>query len=66
VQRLLTARAGVIVEVDQHLDPRQMRRQRSPVSEAPCGSARSLGRVGRIGCGITALLDLLGLFQVEQ
>ncbi|MGY4298550.1 hypothetical protein ACVWXN_006645 [Bradyrhizobium sp. i1.4.4] len=56
----------MIVEVDQHLDPRQMRRQRSSVPAAPCGSARSLGSIGCIGRGITARLDLLDLLQAEQ
>jgi hypothetical protein len=43
-----------------------MRRQRSSVPAAPCGSARSLGSIGCIGRGITARLDLLDLLQAEQ
>ena len=45
VQLALAARAGLVVDVDHHLDPRQMRRQRSPVDRGACepGPARSSG-----------------------
>ena len=46
VQLALAAGAGLVVDVDDDLDPRQMRRQRSAVDAALASPRRSLGRSG--------------------
>lgn len=56
----------MIVDVDNHLDPRQMRRQRSSVPAGPGRTTGPFGRIGLLGHGITPRLDLFGLFQAEQ
>ena len=44
VQFALAAGAGLVVDVDDHLDPRQMRRQRAAVGAALGGPRSSFGR----------------------
>lgn len=55
LQRVLAARAGMIADVDQHLDPRQMRRQRSSVVAAPGGPAGSLQHRSRHRCTLRSV-----------
>ena len=43
---------AMIVDVDHHLDARQMRRQRSAVHAARGGAACPLGRRGRFALGL--------------
>ena len=66
MQRVAAARAGVVVDIDHHLDARQMCRQRSAVHAALGGAACALGRIGRVGLGLAACRDLLDLFEPEQ
>ena len=66
MQRVAAARAGVVLDVDHHLDARQMRRQRSAVHAALGGTARPLGRIGCFTLGLAACRDLLDLFEPEQ
>ena len=62
MQLALATAAGLVIDVDDDLDPRQMRRQCSAVAAtlaAPRGAA--------IGRGfITGCVDLLNLFQTQQ
>ena len=66
MQRLAAARASAVFDIDHHLDARQMRRKRSPVDATLCGSACSLGRIGRITLCLPARRNLLDIFQPEQ
>ena len=66
MQRVAAARTGVIIDVDHHLDARQMRRQRSSVHAAPGGAARPLGRSGCFTLGLAACCDLLDVFEPKQ
>lgn len=57
--------AYLVVDIDDNLDPRQMRRQRAAVSAALASPFRA------IGCGLILLclarrFDLLDLFQTQQ
>ena len=63
---LAAARAGVVVDIDHHLDARQMRGKRSSVHAALGGSTCPLGRIGRIALGLAARRDLLDVFEPEQ
>ena len=67
VQRTTTARAGGLVRLDYHLDPRQMRGQRAPVSPRRSGFGRGSWRVGlrRRQRGVQSRLMLRqGLFEI--
>ena len=52
MQRVAAARAGVVIDIDHHLDARQMRRKRSPVQATLGRPACPLGRIGRINLGL--------------
>ena len=56
----------MIVDVDHHLDARQMRRQRSTVDAAGGGVACPLGWRRRFVLGFSARRRLLDLFEAEQ
>ena len=56
------AGTGVIIDIDHHLDARQMRRKRAPVHPALCGAARALGRGGGFLLGFAMCCDLLNVF----
>ena len=66
MQRVPAAGAGVVVDIDHHLDARQMRRQRSAVHPAPGGVGSALGRCRLFALGLAGGDDLVGLFQREQ
>ena len=66
MQRVAAARAGVVLDIDHHLDARQMRRKRSPVHAALGGPACPLGRIGRFNLGLVARRSLLDVFEPEQ
>ena len=66
MQRLAAARAGIVVDVDHHLDARQMAGKRSSVHPALGGSACPLGRIGRVTLGLAARRNLLDVFEPEQ
>ncbi len=67
MQRVAAARAGMVVDIDHHLDARQMGRKRSPVHAALGGAARPLGRRRPASLSASPLgRDLLDLFQAEQ
>jgi hypothetical protein len=66
MQRVAAARAGMVIDIDHHLDARQMRRQRSAVHAALCGSACPFGRMGRLNLGLAVCRDLLDFFQTKQ
>jgi hypothetical protein len=57
---------GSQVDVDHHLDMRQMRRERSAVHAALGGSCGPLGQIGCVNFGFAARSDLLHLFQTVQ
>lgn len=56
----------MVVDIDHHLDARQMRRQRSAVRPAPGGVDGALGRGRLFVLGLARRDDLVGLFQSEQ
>lgn len=66
MQRIAAAPADMIVDVDHHLDARQMRRQRSTVDAALGGVACPLGWRRRFVLGLSARRRLLGFFEAEQ
>ena len=63
MQLALTARAGLVVNVDHHLDARQMRRQRSSVDAALGGMTCPRGWRRRFVLGLSARRRLLDLFE---
>ena len=63
---LAAARAGLVFDIDHHLDARQVRRKRSTVHAALGGSARPLRRIGRFASASLARRDLLDVFEPEQ
>ena len=67
VQRVAAARTGVILDIDHHLDARQMRGKRSPV-HAALGGATRLARPERPASLSASPLavDLLDVFKPEQ
>ncbi len=66
MQRLATARTGIVVDVDHHLDARQVFGKRSSVHPALGGSACPLGRIDRVALGLAARRNLLDVFKPEQ
>jgi hypothetical protein len=66
MQRVAAARAGVVIDIEHHLDARQMRRQRAPVQATLGRPACPLGRIGRINLGLITCLILLDIFEPEQ
>ena len=67
VQLALAAGAGLVVDVDDDLDPRQMRRQRAAVGPAlrgPRALARPEPTVSLLASSLAA--DLLDVFEAEQ
>ena len=66
VQLALATGAGLVVDVDDDLDPRQMRRQRSAVDAALASPRRAaIGRALVLLC-LTGCRDLLDVFQAQQ
>jgi hypothetical protein len=66
MQRALAARAGLVLDVDQRLDSRQMRWQGAAVGAPLAGSFRARRRrlrFGRLGLARLALLDV---FERQQ
>ena len=66
MQRAPAARAGLVLDVDDLLDPRQVRRQRTAVGAALRCPVGALGRISRLLAGEALGLDLLGLLEPEQ
>jgi hypothetical protein len=66
VQLAPAARAGLVVEVDDNLNPRQMRRQRSPVDPALVSPGLSIRGRCTISLRGTVRLGLLDVFQTQQ
>ncbi len=66
MQRLAAARASVVVDVDHHLDARQVGRKRSAVHAPLCRSISPLGRIGRVTCGLAVRRNLLDILKPEQ
>jgi hypothetical protein len=66
MQRVAAARAGVVIDIDHHLDARQVRRQRTPVQATLGRLACPLGRIGRINLGLITCRSLLDIFEPEQ
>jgi hypothetical protein len=66
VQRVLAGWAGVVVDIADHLDARQMRRQRSPVRATTDGTDGALGRRRVFALGLAVGDDLIGVFQPKQ
>lgn len=66
VQHIAAARAGMILDVDYHLDARQVRWKRSTV-RAPLGSTTApFGGIAGFGLGLAVCCCLLDVFQPEQ
>ena len=65
VQVARAARAGPALDVDQALDPGQVRRQGAPVRPALRDPGGLRGRC-ILGCGEAIRLDLLGLLEPEE
>lgn len=65
MQRIAAARADMVVDVDHHLDARQMGRQRSTVDAALGGAACPLGWRHRFVLGLSARRCLLDFFEAE-
>jgi hypothetical protein len=56
----------VILDIDHHLDPRQMGRQRPPVDAALGSTMGSFSGLCCLGCCVAACRDLLDLFEPQQ
>jgi hypothetical protein len=63
---LAAAGTGLVVDVDDNLDPRQMRRQRATVGTSLLGPRGSVGRSRLIRCRLIACCCLLDVFEAEQ
>ena len=66
VQLTLAARAGLVVDVDDDLNPRQMRWQRSPVDPALVSPGLPLQNRCIIGLRGKVRLGLLDVFETQQ
>jgi hypothetical protein len=66
MQRLAATWAGLVIDIDHHLDARQVRRQRSPLQATLGRPACPLGRIGRINLGLITRRILLDIFEPEQ
>jgi hypothetical protein len=66
MQRVAAARARVGIDIDHHLDPRQVRRKRSAVQATLGRPACPLGRIARINLGLITCGSLLDIFEPEQ
>jgi len=56
----------MILDVDHHLDAREMSRKGATIDPAPGGAAGPLGRIGRLGLGLAARRELLDVLEPEQ
>jgi hypothetical protein len=66
VQRALAARASMLLDIDHHLDARQMRRQRAPVQTTIDGSPMARCRLGAVRFCFAARYALFNIFEREQ
>ena len=66
MQFVLAARTGLVLNIDDRLDPRQMRRQRPAVPPTLGGALAARLRRRLFLFGFARGLDLLDLFQSEQ
>ena len=66
MQRIAAAWARVVLNVDHHLNARQVRGKRSSVHAALGRSGCPLGWIDRIALGVTARRDLLDILEPEQ
>ena len=66
MQAVAAARAGVVLDVDDHLHARQVGRQGSAVRPASGARSRPICRIGLLGLFLAGRLDLLGFLEPEQ
>ena len=66
VQVVAAAGAGVILDVDDHLDAGKVRRQRAPVGPALGRARLTFGRSSLLLLFLAGRLDLFGFFQAKQ
>jgi hypothetical protein len=66
VQRAVVTAAGLVLDINYDLDPRQMRRQLSAVAAALAAPRRTAIRCGSILLRFAGRFDLLDLFQTQQ
>ena len=66
VQVIPAARAGLVVEIDGHLDARQMGGKRAPVPAARGGAGAAFAGRRLFILGLAAGFNLLGLLEPEQ
>ena len=66
MQLAVATAAGLVVDIDDDLDPRQMRRQCSAVTATLAAPRRTTIRRGFILLRFAGRFDLLDLFQTQQ
>lgn len=66
VQHSLAAAAGLVLDVDDLLDTRQVGRQGAPVGTALPGASLARGGIGGVFYCEALCLDLLGFFQTQK
>lgn len=66
MKSVAAAWAGMVLDVEDHLDARQMRRQRPPVRPPLCGTLPACGRIGTCGLFLACRLDLLSLLEAKK
>ena len=66
MQRLATARTGMVLDIDHHLDARQMSGKRSSVRPPRRGAIGPFGRIGCVELSLAARYHLLDVFEPEQ
>ena len=66
MQTVATARAGMVIDIDDHLDTRQMDGQRTAVRSALRSVGLALGGSRLVLLFLAGGLDLLGFFQSQQ
>ncbi len=65
MQRARAAGAGLVLDIDDRLDPGQVRRQGAPISAALGGGSRFALRVLGLGFGGVFSVCLLDIFQAQ-
>jgi len=66
VQLALATETGLVIDIDDDLDPRQMSRQRSPVDPALVSPSSPFGGGCLICCRLITCRCLLDIFQTQQ
>ncbi|ANT54836.1 hypothetical protein A6B35_33275 (plasmid) [Mesorhizobium amorphae CCNWGS0123] len=65
MKSVAAARTGMVLDVDDYLDARQMRRQRPPVRPPLCGALPARNRIATFGLFLAGRLDLFGLLEAN-